>query len=96
MTGTSISLSSGIYLFRFLNTDTNKPFIFKGYVSDFTGYDRLTELWITGASACRYGPYTYGLVDTSGYSTSAGLWNSYNSTIGLAFQFDWIISQEID
>lgn len=94
-TGTQSLSANAVYRFRFVNTDTNKPFIFKGTQSAFTGNDGSTELWISGASNVRFGPNTYDFVETTGSPTTT-LWNSYNATIGLSYAFDWIICYDVD
>ena len=82
---------------RFVNTDNNKPFICCARNSEFTGNDVSTGLLVNGVS----GNYRYGIVETKPVPDTisvspSSLVDMYQASIGANFQFDWVITQEID
>ena len=95
--GDSVNKPYPITVLRFLNTDNNKPFICCSSYNDFTGDDYTTELYINNVSGnFRYGPVELKPVPDSVSTTTGAIWGMYSASIGLNYQFDWLIAQEMD
>ena len=95
--GASVTKPSPITVLRFVNTDTNKPFICCNSVSDFTGNDYTTELYINNVSGnFRYAPVELKPVPDDVTTGIIAIYNLFNAAIGLNYQFDWLIAQEMD